>query len=148
MGNTTEELYSGYRFNHTLESLGLEDYSLGLGGDINEREFVYARTGKWGSPFVSSDKICCVYEVYDGEPIDIQDAVTQVQDVLDERPYKMRNKDAVPSLQGQYLQVMECLIGMQDGKEYVKPRTPSYWIPVEWVRQPVRYDAEDTILDV
>lgn len=148
--SVVDELYSGQRFNTTLESLGIEDYSLGLGGDLSEREFMMARVGKWGSPMYTDDAICCVYEVYDDDAIDVGRTGMKLSDVLDERPYRLtKNDDPVPSLRGQYLKVMECNIWTDDdGIDHVKPRTPSYWIPVEWVRQYVRYDEEDTELEV
>lgn len=135
-----DELYAGKRHDTTLEDLGLEGYSLGLGGDMDEREFVYARTADWGSPMYS-EGICCVYQVRTAEPIADETKVMTIEEILDERPPKMKQHDAVPSLRGQYLKVMECNVWTdEDDIDHVRPQTPSYWIPVEWVRQRVRYD--------
>lgn len=143
-----EELYNGEMFQNSLESLGLQDYSLGLGGDLTERKFVMAHVGKWKSPLYSKDKICCVYEVHNSEPINLETGML-LSDICDERPRKLTNNHSpVPSLKGQYLKVMECNVRTdENGTDYISPKTPSYWIPVEWVRQKVNYDPENTVLD-
>jgi hypothetical protein len=146
--SAVEEIYNGEKFDQSLKSLGLEDYSLGLGGDVNEREFVMAHIGKWGSPLYSKDEICCVYEVYNrGDPIDI-DSGKMLSDILEERPRKLtQNYDPVPSLKGEYLNVMKCSVRTDDNDiDYLRPQNPSYWIPIEWVRQSVQYDEEKTVL--
>jgi len=146
--SATEELYNGDKFNQTLEKLGLEDYTLGLSGSLSEREFVMAHVGRHKSPLYSKDKICCVYEVYNGEPIDIGTGKL-LKEIESEIPFKLKNKNVVPSLKGQYLKVMICDARTDEsGKEYVRPHTPSYWIPIEWVRQKVKYNEGNTQLDV
>lgn len=145
-----EELYNGEKFNNTLKSLQLENYSLGLSASLSERKFVMAHIGHYGSPLYSKDKICCVYNVVDEEPINISVTGESLDDILDEIPYKVKKDSgkAIPSLRGQYLKVMECNVRTDENDiDYVKPRTPSYWIPIEWVRQRVHYDESNTVLD-
>ena len=145
-----DELYNGEKFNNTLKSLQLEEYSLGLSASLSERKFVMAHVGNHGSPLYSKDKICCVYNVAKGEPIDIGPTGKSLSDILDEKPYKVKkdSKKAIPSLNGEYVKVMECSVRTdEDDIDYVRPKTPSYWIPIEWVRQRVYYDEEKTVLN-
>lgn len=145
-----DEIYAGVYFNNTLEDLGLSNYSLSMDDPVEDRVFVLGTAGSRNSPMYSSSdgmSLLCVYKVHNGDPPITEPQMVSQSDLVDEIPYAVSRsgKDSVPSLKGQYLQVMEWSGKTKsDGTDVLTSGTTTYWIPVEWVKKRVYYDSETT----
>jgi len=149
-----DELFSGIYFGFTLEDLGLDGYTYGLGDVDEDREFIMGTAGRRGSPFISSSdgsSLFCVTSTLNSDPPFDEPTLISRKDIPENLPYKLKQSGShkpLLSLKGQYLKVREWsarTIEDENGEERTllqSTGTTTYWIPVEWVRMKVEYDDE------
>lgn len=146
MKDLNEEYYDDSELcNHSLEDFKRKN----IGKSREEDVYVKAKVGTRQS-MIASKRICRVLGKIDGSPLTEEktESVTE-EEILDRMPKKAVESYAVPSIKGEYLEILEFRDATQDDDgEYNLIKGSYETIPVEYVIDILDYNDAVLELDV